>query len=384
MKAKKHTTILFYSVLILISVACNFGRAGIQTSPGSSSITKEPALLKPVTLLPTKIVLPTVTKAPTVTNTPTSIPSVNFSLSDINRLPPQDIFDEVSYYGQGGDPAWCETASTVPVACEFPTEAEYLMPVSMTTYGWQNNETIQVTIDLPDGVSRLDSVRSDATKQAFFSFKPAHDDPVGFYTFTFSGKSGTIIATIYYYKPYSPRLLPIDSTHMLMYGFDPYESVKLFCYDSDNEQLLGWKEVTVAKDGSQVVSADLKTCKFAALNESNQETHLLGVENVADEMDWGHSIRRTNCGGLFSRLFVHSSASVAFTDGSNMRLRAAPGFSQEVLAKISEGTRLVIMDGPQCVDNSIWWKVLVLFGDGPSSGWMTEEQNGAYLLQPEK
>jgi hypothetical protein len=49
------------------------------------------------------------------------------------------------------------------------------------------------------------------------------------------------------------------------------------------------------------------------------------------------------------------------------------------LIKLPEETLITILDGPNCVDESNWWKVLT---DGNGSGWMAESQNDVYLLEP--
>ena len=86
-----------------------------------------------------------------------------------------------------------------------------------------------------------------------------------------------------------------------------------------------------------------------------------------------------SCGTLASRLSVGITARVAFSDGSNMRIRGGPGFSQDIFNKVPEGTLLKIVDGPECVDDNNWWKIRT---DNGLEGWMTETQDDVYLLEP--
>ena len=79
------------------------------------------------------------------------------------------------------------------------------------------------------------------------------------------------------------------------------------------------------------------------------------------------------------RVSVGEEARVAFTDGSNMRIRENPGFSQVILYRVPEGTFIEVLDGPQCTDGNNWWKIRTENG---LDGWMTESQDGVYLLEP--
>lgn len=85
------------------------------------------------------------------------------------------------------------------------------------------------------------------------------------------------------------------------------------------------------------------------------------------------------CTGMNARLSVGKQARVSRVDGSNMRFREKPGFGENILGKVPEGTLLKILDGPRCVDGNYWWYVQTANGD---KGWMTESQKGIYLLEP--
>ena len=84
-------------------------------------------------------------------------------------------------------------------------------------------------------------------------------------------------------------------------------------------------------------------------------------------------------GSLKSRLTPEARARVAFTDGTNMRIRAEAGFTQKTIASVPEGTFLTVLGGPMCVDSVTWWQVRTKDGQ---EGWMAEYQNGIYLLEP--
>ena len=86
-----------------------------------------------------------------------------------------------------------------------------------------------------------------------------------------------------------------------------------------------------------------------------------------------------SCAEVFSLLNVGSEARVAKVDGSNMRIRSQPGFSQPIVDRVPEGTLLIILNGPRCVDGTKWWYIRTKSG---IEGWMTESQNGIPLLEP--
>jgi hypothetical protein len=84
-------------------------------------------------------------------------------------------------------------------------------------------------------------------------------------------------------------------------------------------------------------------------------------------------------GPLKSRLAPDGRARVAFTDGTNMRIRARAGFTQETLKLVPEGTLLTITGGPLCVDDTTWWRIRTKDG---FDGWMAEYRYGIYLVEP--
>ncbi len=91
------------------------------------------------------------------------------------------------------------------------------------------------------------------------------------------------------------------------------------------------------------------------------------------------SFAQQTCSETASRISIGDQARVAQVDGSNTRLRSQPGFTQSIVGKVPEGTRLTILDGPECVDGNNWWYVRTNNG---LEGWMTESQNGIYLIEP--
>lgn len=90
-----------------------------------------------------------------------------------------------------------------------------------------------------------------------------------------------------------------------------------------------------------------------------------------------HYIEEQSCGELPSRISTHSVL-VSYANGNMKNLRKQPGFSQEVIDRIPEGT-LITVDEHWCVDDTYWWHV---YTNDRQEGWMTEMQNGVYFLEP--
>lgn len=88
-----------------------------------------------------------------------------------------------------------------------------------------------------------------------------------------------------------------------------------------------------------------------------------------------------NCpNALATRLAVASRARVTFTDGTPLRVREAPGKSARVLKTIPEGTEVFILEGPQCKDDGVWWRMQT--SNGSVNGWVMEGEKGVYYLEP--
>jgi hypothetical protein len=60
-------------------------------------------------------------------------------------------------------------------------------------------------------------------------------------------------------------------------------------------------------------------------------------------------------------------------------LRAAPGLGAETIGQLQNGTIVEILEGPEELEDIIWWKV----DDGQGSvGWAAERVVGEVLLVP--
>lgn len=325
-----------------------------------------------------------------------------FDLATANQISPIDILQEVTYYAGGGgpDPDLC----TRPQIFTQPMDQELMVLNGLAVCGLPSARTLTGSIVYPDGRVVVQSVQARSVGKTYLgelTFKPKIDDPVGQYRFILEGEDGRFEASASYRKPNGPRLFKIDNRHILLYGFAPEESVRLFYYKGtggDKWAFGGWQNYQTDAEGQLVVSVSIGQGEddfdnnnlgvyywpytIIAVGEKSGEVHLLhnGPLGGGFSLVSGEIYRPPgSCAGLLSRLRVGMQARVAFTDGSDMRIRVSPGFSQEIINMVPEGTSITILQGPKCVDDSTWWQIHVENG---MEGWMVEDQNDVYLLEP--
>ena len=83
-------------------------------------------------------------------------------------------------------------------------------------------------------------------------------------------------------------------------------------------------------------------------------------------------------GQLPTRLEPNIRARVEPGPGSPNNLRDAPGLDGTLIGQIPSGGLFVIIDGPQCADDYVWWQV----DYGDVTGWTAEGDATRYWLEP--
>ncbi len=75
---------------------------------------------------------------------------------------------------------------------------------------------------------------------------------------------------------------------------------------------------------------------------------------------------------------VGITATIHTTAGDSLRMRSGPGKNFSVLALLSDGTQVTVVEGPQTADGLTWWRVSTPDG---ATGWVIEsiDDNGAKL-----
>jgi hypothetical protein len=322
----------------------------------------------------------------TPTRTPTKKPTTKFNVSSSNRVAPNDILKEISFFSIGGGGGYCPKESyPIPAISYKPKNEELVTTSVLVTCGWQKGERLKGIIRYPNGKTITRYIYPRLYYGDYFatlSIKPTLTDPTGRYDFTLKGKNTTLTATAYFRKPAGPRLFQADNTHLLLYGFVPRESIRLYYYDIKGK-FSGWQSYKVDSRGQLTI--EIPTTMngyFFALGERTGEVRLRREDStggfVFDAIAYKSIKLAQYCPGPPSRMTAGISGRVAYTDGSNMRIRQQPGFSASILNTVPEGTQFMVLAGPRCADQVTWWKIQTT---NDYEGWMAESQNGVYLIE---
>ena len=108
----------------------------------------------------------------------------------------------------------------------------------------------------------------------------------------------------------------------------------------------------------------------------------LAVPNSLPTLDGSGSPDQSGgpTGTAVSSLKVGMIVKVNTTAGDKLNLRKTPSKDGEIVKQLPNGTKLTILDGPQVVDGSIWWKVKVSVTN--EVGWCLEFADDIHTLQP--
>jgi hypothetical protein len=305
--------------------------------------------------------------------------SAEFNPSDANKVSPNDVLDEVTYYSGGGRGSTCEWATepTLNILSGFGAH-EWMDWILVDSCGWQENEIVTATVIYPDSTQASERVDAGTYGMFTYDIEPTRSMQPGAYTITIEGNSGYVEDSAEVIVPSSPRMYRVKGNWLVLYSFSPHENIRLFAYESVDfftMRLIGWKQYQTDSTGQLMIQTPNQGYFYYADGEISG----LVRNSEMGSPTLGSDILVSNCGGLPSRLSAEAGARVTFTDGSDMRIREKPGFSENILTTVPEGTAIVILNSRKCVEGSTWWKILT---DEGLEGWMAEDQNGVYLLEP--
>jgi len=87
------------------------------------------------------------------------------------------------------------------------------------------------------------------------------------------------------------------------------------------------------------------------------------------------------CEGITSKLYINATAYSANKLETSLNIRNAPGLKALKVNSVKNGTEFLIIGGPVCVDNIMWWEATT--SNGNIKGWIAEaSSNGTYYLLP--
>jgi hypothetical protein len=78
-------------------------------------------------------------------------------------------------------------------------------------------------------------------------------------------------------------------------------------------------------------------------------------------------------------LTVNGVAVISTTDGDRLNMRSQPELGASVVARLENGTQVVLLDGPVAGDSFTWWQVRINSG---LTGWVVESADGVLTLIP--
>lgn len=329
---------------------------------------------------------------------PENVTQLNLSINDLNSTPPQDILEEVEFYGGlGGGEEGCSPSYNSPtfISGENDENPELLEQIVIYICGIPTvGENIDVTVALPDGSVRKYAERADDQSDLYFHYPSEFSDPTGNYKFNFNGSNWSLEKNIVIHD-ISRTSLFFDGEQIIFTKFQPNENVRLFAYRSngDNATFIGWKSFRMDSRGQLIINNDLSDVEFVAIGEKSGEVQYI-VQNTRWEWPWQpiskNAPENTSpsqesqipfCSGpLPSRLFVGAKAEVT-TSGMapQLSLRAQPNLSAEKVHVIAAGRDMVILDGPVCADGSYWWYIRSEQG---FEGWSREGDSEDYWIDP--
>jgi LysM repeat protein len=239
----------------------------------------------------THTLVPTITYTPEPTHTPTQtpVPVLVIDPEKGQKSLPQDILPEIAIAGVGGGGGGpCYDPSSVKPFPDysierfsndegfFPNHERYGVPYlnswyQITICSPDYDESVSATLHFPDGQvnkysARPQQNRSSLYYNTIFLFFVGLDKPEGKYQLHLEGTSGRYLEYEFtLFKPEDPRVRYMDSSHgldhFMLYGFKPYEQVKLFIYKDNSEEespgnryaFQGWQTVQTDQYGTLFV-----------------------------------------------------------------------------------------------------------------------------------
>lgn len=204
------------------------------------------------------------------------------SINDLNQNPPEDIIQEVIFFGGlgGSSGCWEENYNSPAFFSNDASSQKVLIQkmqhVEITICGLPQNEQVGIKLIYPNGnevTMFQDVVSTNGTDKAelTFDYIPRVDDPLGLYKFIFSGTSWSLEYVAEVINPIGSRLYLFES-QLFFVNFSPSENVRLLVYRANEEnehyhEFLGWQWFQVNEQGSLHIDVDIDGGEYIALGE---------------------------------------------------------------------------------------------------------------------
>jgi len=398
---------MFFVAFILNVPACGASPATLAVNPPVVSTIPVPSLAQGVapTSMPAS---EEATKEPALTLTSPS--EVVFDLSNANTVLPEDVLEEIRYYGGGGGPIagfnmnFCQNEEKPTLIFELTqmTDVEIsngsYSPISVTC-GWQKDEQVTVTMINPEGqiyvqneaaspeyrfadasikgyyVALLDMpvevTRSEASNTSdLFMLHGIDQIMLGSYQIQFEGQSGSVQTTIQITGTTQGRVERSSSGGLILFGFVPNERVRIIFYPDQQPPI--WHEYQVGPNGELWIKEFPDGGTYAIFGErSGYITTLWGSTSA---LKCGDALPTRTQPGRWLYL-------ATFLKGEGLPLHTMPDSASPITAifpyESPQGSYVLTISEPSCGENSTWWKVQTVDNQ---IGWAMESDEHSYYL----
>lgn len=270
-----------------------------------------------------------------------SVPVARYSDSIPNI--PKDILDQLTYGTPGGGGPGCIPDHEFPrVGGIFQNPTFLGEEFKVFHTGWAaTGETLISRLILPNN-ELIEDIR---TTENFLgeniigceSYQYTTDwiDPIGEYKLSLTGDEATINASVHVIAPTEPTIFETDNG-ILLYGFAPYERIRIFIYDFDQNQqvpgdLVGWDSFAAGKDG--IVALLIST-------ELLSDTYAYFV--VGEDSGWARGGTNLFIPPISGANFFNVVTAVPQIE--TLQIRAAPGTDQPIVAELPNQTELFVIE----------------------------------------
>jgi len=411
---------LFTAIWSLIFyTSCNSGVGRTQTGAPQESSTQQLTL----------------TQQPHPVEFATPQPLMVPSNEGLQRTVPNDIIEEVMFYGTGGDPGpWDAEPYPSPTLVDvFGDSLELPGLPSFLTCGWQRDEIIRIEITFPDG--RVEVIEEQAyyeklvlnnacVKLWIWNFYLGLEAPLGEYKVKFIGIDGVVDTTFYAIDRRSSGMyLEVDGkigdrvlfssmefeenqkVSVYLQGLNPNERVRLFVYEEvkirnsetgADYHLVGWLEFLANSDGILFINTgetcgDIKACsgngyEYVVVGDSSGEMQLAGPCGLTPIWDPTLSDKTPlsdshECSGAPTQQVNVGDTAQVCTAYDRLNVRSSPTQYSDVVTQLDPGRHVTIIAGPECADACSWWKISTESG---TVGWVAEggDEVDPYFICP--
>lgn len=326
-----------------------------------------------------------------------------FDLDTMNTRLPEDIIQEVGYFGgMGGCGRFCNCIikdDDGPTVFMERDAIEVMGNLGAEVCGLTANEVVNLSVTRPDGVRLAFQTISDNVNtsqaddySATFEYVPGLEDPLGDYLFQFQGNGWSIEKSVSLQDVKTPHLFIDPENHLLiLYKFQPNENVRVLAYavGESGNKLMGWKAFQTDENGKREIRNSLEA-KFVAIGEESGQ--VWGNTKGYFEGDWFgiHPGTSIYCPGAPIPAGIRPGGYAVVTadalpyyeivyDVNDSGVYGVQSLTRK--GTLPKDTPLKIDSNPVCHHGQFYWTVRCL---GAACGYVTVPEAGldGYYLQP--